>query len=543
MFVHSLFAQGEYRMAGRPHGKASAVRANLSLARAVRTLALVALIAAAAPGRADVILKWNTLLVDAIRADNTAANVATRNFAILHSAIWDAVNSVSKTHQPYAFLHETPTDTSAEAAAVGAGYHIFVALYPSFVAWADDFYDAWLTSAQSGPALDNGLKLGAQVAGMVLESRRNDGSTTDVPYIPSSKPGEWQRTPPFFRPPSAPQWGYVDPFCLPALEPFLPESPPALDSPEYAAALNEVKALGSRDSAVRTPEQSQIATFWSDFNYSVSPPGHWHQMAASIARARNNSLLENARLFALLSLAQADAAIVCWRAKYRHNVWRPVTAVQRAAEDGNDATQAVSDWSAFLATPSFPAYTSGHSTFSKASAEVLARFYNTDQITFSATSDSLPGIVRTFNNLSACVDEIGRSRIYGGIHYEFDNREGKRTGQAVAQYITANYLLPNDQLPELRLHRFVDGIPQLLLHGRVGVSYLLQVSSGPADWKTLSTNVAAIGGIVVIGSDAASDPSRFYRVLEAVPLPDRHRHNKESRKGATPEISRFAPKK
>jgi len=480
----------------------------------VRALVFAALLAMTVPLRSDVILDWTTLMVDAIRADNTAPNVATRNFAILHVAVWDAVNSVSNTHQPYAFLLETPPDTSPEAAAVAAAYHVFVALYPSFVAWADDLYDAWLASAPGGPAQGNGLSLGAHMAVLILELRGNDGSAIDVPYIPSSSPGEWQRTPPFFRPPLAPQWGYVDLFCLPALDPFLPVSPPALDSPAYAAALNEVKALGARLSTVRTPEQSQIAQFWSDFSYTATPPGHWQQIAASIARARNNSLLENARSFTLLSLAQADAAIVCWEAKYRHNLWRPVTAVQRAGEDGNDATEPDPGWTSFLAAPPFPSYTSGHSTFSKASAEVLARFYNTDQITFSATSDSLPGIVRTFNSLSACVDEIGRSRIYAGIHFEFDNREGKRTGQAVAQYITANYLLPNQRLPEVRLQRIVDGIPQLLVHGRVGISCLVQTSSDLVNWQTLSTNMATSGGVLVIDPAATSVRARFYRVLE-----------------------------
>ncbi len=463
--------------------------------------------------RADVVLDWTALTVDAVRADNTAPNIAARNFALLHTAIWDAVNSVSNTHQPYAFLLETPPDTSVEAAAVAAAYHIFVSLYPSFVAWADDLYDPWLESVPPGRAVDNGLLLGAQIAYLILDLRSYDGSATDVPYIPSNLPGEWQRTPPFFRPPFSPQWGYVDPFCLPALDAFLPGPPPALDSAVYALALNEVKSLGALASSTRTAEQSEIALFWSDFSNTATPAGHWQEIAASIAHVRGNSLLDNARLFALLSLAQADAAIVCWHAKYRHNLWRPVTAIQRAGEDGNDATEADPAWTSFLAAPPFPAYTSGHSTFSKASGEILARFFNTDEITFSASSDSLPGVARTFNSLAACVDEIGRSRIYGGIHFEFDNREGKRTGHAVAEYVAANYLLPNHRLPEVRLW-LANGDPEVCLHGRVGIPYLLQASSDLANWHTLSTNVAVAGGVIVNDPAAVSLPARFYRAIE-----------------------------
>lgn len=466
--------------------------------------------------RADVILDWNALLIDAIRADNTAPNNAARNFAILHAATWDAVNSVSKTHQPYAFQLETPRDTSAEAAAVGAAKHVFVSLYPSFAAWADDFYKAWLASAKDQTGVNNGLLLGARVAALMLELRGFDGSATDVPYIPGSMPGDWQRTPPFFRPPLAPQWGYVEPFCLPAVDPFLPEPPPFLGSVEYASHLNEVKALGSRTSSVRTSEQTEIAFFWSDFSYTATPSGHWQQIAAFIAREKGHSILENARLFALLSLAQADASIVCWEAKYRHNLWRPITAIRRAAEDGNDATEADSAWTSLLSAPPFPSYTSGHSTFSKASAGVLSHFYNTDAITFSVRSDTLPGVTRTFSSFSDCVDEVGRSRIYGGIHFEFDNRVGKKTGQAIAEYVCANYLLPHSHLPEVRLDRISGRNPQLIVHGVIGVPYALQVSADLLEWDSISTNSATVGGISLGISDTAA--ARFFRALEVHPL-------------------------
>lgn len=212
--------------------------------------------------RADVILDWNALALDCIRNDNTGPTVSTRNLAILHTAIYDAVNSITRTHQPYQFQINAPQNCSAAAAAVGAAYEVITALYPSYAPWADDLYDDYLVTATLGAALTNGLNFGWRVGLLTLDSRSDDGANTEVPYIPSNLPGQWQRTPPFFRPPLTPHWGYVDTFCLAEIKPFVPGPPPALDSPEYAAALNEVQAIGGKGSTNRTAEQSQIAVFW-----------------------------------------------------------------------------------------------------------------------------------------------------------------------------------------------------------------------------------------------------------------------------------------
>ena len=204
---------------------------------AFRTIAVLALLViCATTARADVVLDWNALMIDAIRVDNSGPTLSSRNLAILHTAIYDAVNSITRTHQPYKFQINSPTETSPDAAAVGAGYEIMKGLYQPFRARADDLYETWLAAAPANASTTNGLALGRQVAQLVLQDRAADGSSTDVPYIPSDAPGQWRRTPPFFRPPLTPQWRYVTPFCLPGLEPFLSPPPPALESVEYATA-------------------------------------------------------------------------------------------------------------------------------------------------------------------------------------------------------------------------------------------------------------------------------------------------------------------
>ncbi len=466
------------------------------------------------PSGADVVLEWNALMIDAIRVDNTAPTLSTRNLAIMHTAIYDSVNSVLRTHQPYLSELDTPLDTSPEAAAVGAAYELMKLLYPSFSGPTDGLYARWLESAPQTAATTNGLTLGKQIALIALQNRVGNGSSTDVPYIPSDAPGAWRRTPPNFRPPLTPQWRYVTPFCLPELEPFLPPPPPALNSQEYAEALNQVKAIGSLESDIRTEEQGLIARFWSDFNFTAMPPGHFHEIAANIARDRNNSLADNARLFALLSLAQADGAIVCWEAKYAHNLWRPVTAIQRANEDNNSGTEADPSWQQYLPSPPFPAYPSGHSTFSKASAEVLTHFYGTDAITFTTSSDTEIGVTRTFHSLEACANEIGLSRIYGGFHFIFDDEHSQTSGAKVAAFVSANYLLANESLPAWRIEGTRYGVPLVRFHGRVGRTYVIEFSTNLENWLPIATEQAVSGGRLLENLDAIGATHWFFRARE-----------------------------
>jgi len=401
---------------------------------------LVGVLALVAGVRANQILDWNALMIQSVRLDNSGPNLCARNLAIMHTAIFDAVNTVTGTHQPYRFVVPIEGDFSIDAAVAGAAFECVTILYPVSEREAKKLF-AQNVPSQDAESVRNGLALGREMARLALRSRENDGISADAPYIPSKAPGQWRRTPPYFRPPSNPQWRNVTLFALPEKESFLPPPPPALDSAEYAASLNEVKALGRKTGSTRTPEQTQIAIFWSDFSYTSMPPGHWHQIAASICRERNTSLEDTARLFALLSLAQADAATVCWEAKFRYNFWRPITAIQRADEDNNPATEPDAKWDHLLAAPPFPSYVSGHSIFSKASAEILTRFFGSDNIAFSAKSDTLPDVVRNFTSFAACADEIGMSRIYGGIHFSFDNLQGKASGQRIGEFVFAHCLL------------------------------------------------------------------------------------------------------
>lgn len=475
---------------------------------------LTFMLSASLTSRADVVLDWNALMIDAIRGDNTGPTTSTRNLAIMHTAIYDSVNSVLGTHQPYLLELDPPLETSPEAAAVGAAYEVMQILYPSFGGPTDELYVNWLASAPETAATTNGLAFGKQIGELALQNRVADGASTNIPYVPSDAPGAWRRTPPNFRPPLTPQWRHVTPFCLPGLEPFLPPPPPALDSQEYANDLNHVKAIGGLESTVRTAEQGLIASFWSDFNYTAMPPGHFHEIAANIARDRNNSLADNARLFALLSLAQADGAIVCWEAKYAYNLWRPVTAIQRANEDNNSSTEADPDWQQYLPSPPFPSYPSGHSTFSKASAQVLTHFYGTDAITFDTTSDTDVGVIRTFDSLVACADEIGLSRVYGGFHFLFDDVHGRVSGANIADFVSANYLLENDSLPALRIEGSREGARLVRLHGRVGRTYVIEASADLENWQPIFTDLAIPGGLLVEEHDVNASAKRFYRARE-----------------------------
>jgi len=463
--------------------------------------------------QANPILEWNALMLDSIRLDSSPPTLASRNLAILHTAQFDAVNSVARSAQPYRFFWEAPQPVSAEVAAIEAGHAIFTALFPTHSARANALRWGQLAGFERDAAFDHGSALGSGIAAATLTARANDGAGTQVPYIPSALPGQWRRTGPFFRPPLDPHWRSVTPFAVPGSASFIPPPPPPLDSPEYADALNEVKVLGGVNSALRTPYQTETAVFWSDFSHTATPPGHWLEIAAVIARDRSLSLDETARLFALITVAQADAAIVCWEAKYRFNLWRPVTAIQRADEDGNPLTEGDPGWESRLPAPPFPAYTSGHSTFSHATARILTRFLGTDAITFTIGSDSLPGVFRTYDSLDGCAREVGMSRIYGGIHFSFDNDAGKVSGRRIGDFVSAHYLRLLTDLP--RIEPDLDTQPGhnlLRLHGRPGTVLVLESSGDLTHWTHVTNAPSAIGGVPVL-MEATGD-QRLFRVRE-----------------------------
>jgi membrane-associated phospholipid phosphatase len=395
-----------------------------------------------APCREDVVLRWNETTLLAIKAEKTPPPAATRHLAMVHGAVYDAVNAVYRTHAVYKTAATPPEGTSPEAAAAVAAHRVLVDLYPRQVPLLDAALDASLEGVPDGPGKTAGVRLGQGVAERMLACRANDGSNRRSDYIPGTGPGWWQPTTPDCRPALLPQWRFVTPFAMQGVAQFPAQDPPPLTSPQYTGSFLQVKALGAVNSTLRTRDQTEIAHFWEDGEGTVTPPGHWNRIAQVVSRDRGLCLADNARLFALLNLSLADAAILCWECKYRYSYWRPIHAIRCADRAGNPEISADPCWTPLLKTPPFPSYSSGHSTFSATAAAVLANFFGTDEVPFTTTSEKLPCVRRSYRTFSSAAEEAGWSRVYGGIHWDFDNFEGLRMGRALGDYVSRNLLLP-----------------------------------------------------------------------------------------------------
>jgi hypothetical protein len=382
---------------------------------------------------ADVVTEWNNAALEAIRAGHTPPPIASRSLAILHVSIYDAVNGIARTHEPYLVQSAVPASASREAAASAAAHEALVNLFPAASTF-DTLYAAILATIPDGPQKVAGIVWGAFVANQILAARASDGSDAIVPPPGGSGPGVWVPTPPAFLPYLLPQWGFVAPFGMSSSSQVRPPGPPSLDSLQYAADYEEVKELGAAVGSTRTEEQTQIALFWADGAGTETPPGHWNSIAQTIADMHGNTLEQNARLFALLNIAMADAAICAWDAKYTFHFWRPVTAIAFAEPELH--------WMSFIVTPPFPDYVSGHSTFSGAAATVLALFYGTDDLPFTIGSDFLPGVYRSFPTCLDAAEEAAVSRLYGGIHFRSANEDGLQAGISIGEWAATHYLQP-----------------------------------------------------------------------------------------------------
>jgi membrane-associated phospholipid phosphatase len=393
----------------------------------------------------DAVLGWINTTIDAIRSDPSNVGLVSRTLAMVSAAVYDSVNDIERTGAVFKVDVRAPQWASPQAAAAEAAFTVLSALYPGFKPELQATMAQSLAAVPAGPRRVAGVKVGREVADGILDWRANDGSARSVPYVPGNAPGQWRPTPPGHTDAWGPEWGQVNTFAIASAASFLPPPPPALNSPEYAAGLNQVESLGALDSTTRTPDQTQAAVFWSyDVPSTGTPPVFYDQIAEQIALEQHNTLVQNARLFGLINVAQGDAGIAAWNSKYTYNFWRPITAIRLADTDGNPATVADPSWTPLGApntpgkpsfTPPFPSYVSGHATFGMTVFTILTDFYGTDNVHFTIRSDELPGVTRSFDSFSAAALENAWSRVYMGVHYWFDQAAGMTLGNAIGNTI------------------------------------------------------------------------------------------------------------
>jgi PAP2 superfamily len=396
-----------------------------------------------AAGPADEVIQWNKTLLTIVRTPGAqpATVHPTRSFAIVHAAVYDAVNAIDATHEPYLVRveHVSP-HASQEAAAVAAAHETLVTLYPTFQTTLDRQYDQSLAQIPDGADKTTGIDLGRAVALATLALRSDDGSAaTPIPFVFGNVPGDYQSTPPNFpKQPAFTHWSRVTPFALESAKQFRPGPPPALTSAEYTAVFDEVKSLGIANSITATADQALIGRFW---NGAIQ--NYWNEITQTAVHAHHLTTAQSARVFALLNLTLADEVIAFYDAKYTYNFWRPVTAIRAAATDGNPDTAADPNWLPQAGnTGADPSYPGAHATISAGGAFVLRTLFGNEPFHLSVTSEVLPGVVRSFDSFAAVEEEATLSRIYAGQHFRSDENTGEHLGSAVAGFVVDNFLTP-----------------------------------------------------------------------------------------------------
>ncbi len=435
---------------------------------------------------ADMVVRWNAIALQAAVNDYSLApgyqigpTRLGRAMAIVQAAVYDSVNSIDPQYTPYLIqVPHVPVGASMDAAVAQAAHDTLAAMFPN----QQLYFDMELHSSLAGivpqvgmASAAEGIVVGSEVAGYILNVRAHDGSQVDaagqpVHYVYGQQPGQWRPDP--LHPnatPLTPDWGSVTPFAIQSVTPYLPPPPPTLDSLAYATAYEEVKTLGALNSTVRTPDQTQIAFFWGyDAQPGLCAPiRFYNQIAEVIAQQEGNSEVANARFFALTNLAMADGGIVCWDAKYLDDFWRPIAAIRE--NDPGTGPSGLGSGNPFLVgqgdptwqplgapshgtggnfTPPFPSYTSGHATIGAALFKMMEDFYGTDNVHFTISTDESNTITggtlapRSYDSFSQAAGENAFSRIYLGIHFHADATAGIQSGDQIADYIFQHALLP-----------------------------------------------------------------------------------------------------
>jgi len=443
------------------------------------------------------LLEWNSIAIDASGIDHTPVapgetrvfgeqigpGRASKAMAVVHIAMFEAVNAIAGGYESYVGLPVGPRGASVRAAIGQAAHDTLVHLFPSQAPTLDDELDRFLDGIPDGPGRDVGGQVGGDAALAMIAMREPDGSVhaeplVNVDFIPSDDAGYWRQDPISLHPLAlGARWAEVRPFVLDTASQFRVPPPPAISGPEYATAYDEVKRLGGDGfvtATERTADQTHAGTFWAyDGTPSLcAPPRLYNQIAVQIAGQMGSDVVETARLLALMNVAMADAGIAVWESKYFYEYWRPVAGIRESdpgtgptgTGDGNPDTVGAPAWTPLGApasnlagpnfTPPFPAYPSGHAGFGGALFQTLRRFYGTDDIAFTFVSDEFNGVTRdnegsvrplsprSFSSLSEAEEENGQSRIYLGIHWSFDKTAGIAQGRLVADYVFENLFEP-----------------------------------------------------------------------------------------------------
>ena len=431
--------------------------------KSIAVLAACGLLAAGGPARADVVTDWNDYATQAVANALAGARcrpdaplppgprplpATTIDLAMTHLAVHDGVQAIERRYETYA----DPiwgASGSKIAAVAKAAHDVLVARLPLQTVCLDDRYHQYLAD-RGIPEDDHGVDAGREAAARIIAKRANDGSfpsPAPPPFIGSTDPGMWRPTPPAFAPMAVPWFGDVDRFVLDDddRERLASKAPPRMTSHRYAADFNEVKALGSLGSTTRTQAQTYLAYFYSD-----NPILMWNRGMRGIAAARQLDIGKAARLFALANMATSDALMTAWDNKNRHTQWRPVTAIREADLDGNPHTQKDETWLPLINTPNYPDWTSGANTVSGAMSQTVSRFFHTDRLGFTLTSNASPVVlppphnVRTYTRLSRAAADMVEARMLLGIHFRFADVEGRREGEFVAKRAIKCFLRPVD---------------------------------------------------------------------------------------------------
>ena len=400
--------------------------------RAILLASVFATALLATPARSDVIMDWNAK-ADAIAAEKQLVNVPNaRGLAMLHLAMFEAVNAIERRYAPYRLNLTADRSTSKEAAAASAAYEVLVALYPDQKPGLDAALAASLSGIAETEAKSKGIELGKKAAAGIIALRVNDGIDARENYRPHGKPGVYVPT----VVPIESTSGALMPFVLATGSQFRPAPPPALNSQTWTKDLNEIREIGSRDSTRRTAEQTNIARFWFQ-----TGPRTYNPIVRQVAMAKDMDVVDCARLFALSSVAGVDAFIAVFDAKFTYNLWRPVTAIRNADLTSNPATPRDASWLPLGVTPPHPEYPCAHCIVAAAVSTVLQKVAGDEVGEFSLTSINRSR-TRKWTRLQDYSDEVSNSRVYAGFHYRFSTEVGKDMGKKIGELTATTQLRP-----------------------------------------------------------------------------------------------------